>query len=65
MTAHRRLIGRNFWYSKPKSKGRDKLKVRWETGIFLGIRNSSNEVLIGTSEGVIKVRSIRRKGTNG
>ena len=28
------------------------------------MRNTSNEIFVGTKEGVIKVRSIRRKGTN-
>ena len=31
--------------------------------IFIGIRDESGEYLVGTPEGVIKVRSIRRKGS--
>ena len=75
MMAHRRLKDRSFnkkiigfgesvWYLKPKSAGKEKIKTRWATGILLGIRDESNEVLIGTEEGVIKVRTIRRKGTH-
>ena len=74
-TPYSRLKGRNFrtevaefgeciWYLKPESKGKTKLKSRWETGIWLGIREESGETLIGTKEGVIKVRSFREKGTN-
>ena len=74
MTAQRRLKGRNFrkgicefgecvWYLRPKSKGIHKLKSRWETGVYLGIRDESTEIFIGTEQGVIKVRTIRRKGS--
>ena len=75
MTAYRRSKGRKFsksiveigeavWYLRPKSAGKKKLKSRWSTGIWLGARDESNEILIGTEEGVIKVRTVRRKGTN-
>ena len=47
-------------YLKPMSKGRDKADSRWGEGVWLGIRDESGEHLIGTSEGVIKVRTIRR-----
>jgi len=75
MTALRRLKGRSFnkkitefgesvWYLKPKSVGKEKLRTRWATGIWLGVRDESNEIFIGTEEGVIKVRTVRRKGTH-
>jgi len=51
------------WYLKPKSKGKDKLKSRWESGVFLGIRDESSDVFIGTDAGNVKVRTIRRKGS--
>ena len=38
-----------------------KLDVRWDTGIFLGIRLHTTEKIIGTSKGVVVVQSIRRK----
>ena len=50
-------------YLIPKSKGKDKTRSRWATGIFLGIRDESTEAYIGTSGGVIKVRTLRRKGS--
>ena len=50
-----------MWYLKPKSVGVDKLNTRWGEGIWLGIREESGEILIGTLEGVIKVRTVRRK----
>ena len=71
MTAYRRLKGRNFrrevcefgeciWYLKPTSRGL-KLQSRWGGGIWLGVRDESNEAYVGTPEGVLKVRTIRRK----
>ena len=56
-------FGECVWYLKPKTKGKDKLKSRWESGIFLGIRDESAEVFIGTGNGVVRVRTIRRKGS--
>ena len=37
------------------------MKTRWATGVFLGIRDESQEVFIGTDEGVIKVRDVMRQ----
>ena len=48
-------------YLKSKSVGRDKIDSRWEDGIWLGIREDTGESIIGTQEGVIKARSVRRK----
>ena len=39
----------------------NKWDERWGEGVFLGVRPISNEVFIGTSEGVIKCRAIRRR----
>ena len=44
-------------------KCKNKMKSRWASGIWLGIRDESGEVIIGTDEGVIKCRTVRRKGT--
>ena len=46
-------------YLKPASVGRDKLDSRWEVGHFLGIKDESAELIIGTAVGVLKVRSVR------
>ena len=39
----------------------NKFDSRWDTGVWLGIRDESGESVIGTSAGVIKTRSFRRK----
>ena len=72
LTAHRRLRGKEFrvdvcefgecvWYMKPGSVGKDKFDNKWEDGVWLGVVNESGENIIGTSEGCIKVRAVKRK----
>ena len=71
LTAYRKWKGKGFrrevadfgetvLYLKPGTKGRDKLKVRWEQGIWLGILDEIGEVVVGIAEGVINVRDIKR-----
>jgi thiol-disulfide isomerase/thioredoxin len=73
LTGYRRLRGRDYdrvaiefgecvWYLLNKDKNRGKISPRWATGVYLGSREESNEILIGTSDGVIKARSFRRQG---
>jgi len=52
-------FGERVMYLKPDSLGKDKLDSRWETGHFLGIQDDSAELIVGTSIGVLKVRSVR------
>ena len=37
-----------------------KMDARYHQGIWLGLRQKSDEALVGTSLGVVKLRSIRR-----
>ena len=70
-TPYKRLKGRPFrrpiaefgeciWYLKHKSNVRGKLQPRWASGVFLGIREESGEIIVGTEAGVIKARTFRR-----
>ena len=63
-TARQRLRGRTFkspvvefgacvWYLRLKSAGKDKMNTRWGSGVWLGIREETNEVFVGTDEGVV------------
>jgi len=53
-------FGECTWYLKPKSEGKYKGDIRWEEGIWLGIRDRKGETLVGTANGIVKVRSTRR-----
>ena len=55
-------IGEKVWYKQiRKNKNQeDKLQTEWFEGIWLGHNRSSNEILIGTPEGVVKAYGIRR-----
>ena len=57
-------FGETVWYLRLKSGGRDKLKYRWGSGVWLGTRQESGESWVGTERGVIKVRDIIRKGSH-
>ena len=73
-TAHERRRGRkckipvakcgeSVWYKRIReSKERkDKFESEWEEGIWLGHSRASNEVLIGTDEGVVRTYTVKRK----
>ena len=53
-------IGERVMHYKPGIKGRDKLDNRWNSGMWLGMRDESHEVIIGTPLGCIKVRDVKR-----
>ena len=53
-------FGECVMYMKQGIKGKDKFETRWSEGVWLGIADRTNEVIVGTSEGVIKARDIKR-----
>ena len=72
MTAYRRLRGKDYngqvaefgecvMYMTPGITGRDMLDPRWEKGVWLGCNARGGEIIVGTLEGCMKVRSIRRR----
>lgn len=54
-------FGECAMYLKAKSVGTDKFDSRWEEGVWLGIREESREHIVGTTEGVIKARTVSRR----
>ena len=44
------------------SKGKDKQDSRWKYGVWLGIKEESGEVIIGTPQGVTKAQTIHQRG---
>ncbi len=55
-------FGECAYYLKLKTKGIHTWEERWAEGIWLGIREESGEILIGTDEGVVKARTWNKKG---
>ena len=51
------------WYKEMRDNKRHeaKLESEWKEGLWLGHQRSSNEMVIGTTEGVVKAYAIRRK----
>ena len=54
-------MGEFMCYLKPESRGVEKADTRWGDGIYVGIREESNEILVATNKGVIKVMSYKRR----
>ncbi|CAE7377600.1 unnamed protein product, partial [Symbiodinium necroappetens] len=44
-----------------RRRAKSKLDARWQEGVYLGLRLSSSEKIIGTPSGILVVQSIRRK----
>ncbi len=47
------------------SVGKYKLDVRWEDGVWLGIKMESGESIIDMAKGVVKASDLRRKEDDG
>ena len=74
-TAYERWKGRKFkkevvefaenvWYLKPRSRGATGFIGRWGEGVWLGIREETNEAMIATEEGMVRARTVRRKASH-
>ena len=50
---------RLLWKVRPKNK-MEKLNVRWEYGVFVGVKAVSGEMWVATKTGLQAVRSVRR-----
>ena len=70
-TNHRRWKGKDFDRPicefgeciialKLDSVGKQKSKVRWIQAVFLGIREETGELIVGTPDGIIKARDFKR-----
>lgn len=55
-------FGEKVWYKQLKEQGgkKDKFKSDWSEGVWLGHTSSSNEVLVGTVEGVVRAYAYKR-----
>ena len=50
-----------LWRRKPIGGALGKMSVRWESGIFLGVKGRTGEFIVGDEAGVWKTRTIQRK----
>ena len=56
-------FGEGVMYYTSDITGARTLESRWESGIWFGLRDETNEAIIGTPGGCIKSRDARRYGT--
>ena len=56
-------FGECVFYLKAGTRGVDKFECRWEEGVWLGVRDETGEVIIGTPQGVVKARDFKRRGS--
>ena len=54
---------RDSYYLELKTKGVYTWEERWKEGIWLGVREQSGEIIVGTKDGVVKCRTFKRKAT--
>ena len=55
-------FGECILYKVTKQPGRlVKLEPRWKHGVWIGIDQKTNEAIIGTEEGTVRARSVRRR----
>ena len=55
-------FGEGIWWKRRREGGPlGKLTVMWEDGVFLGVKGSTGEVIVGDTKGVWVTRTVRRK----
>ena len=50
-----------LWKRRPVGGALGKLAIMWKDGIFLGVKGTTNEIIIGSGEGIYRTRTILRK----
>ena len=53
-------FGEKVHYRKLEGENKNKLESQWEAGIWLGHARGSNEILIGTDQGVVRAWAVKR-----
>jgi hypothetical protein len=61
-----KLMGLEFgecvlWRRRPVGNNLAKLAVLWDVGVYLGVKGSTGEIIIGNSDGVWRTRTVRRR----
>ena len=56
------IVGEKIWYRPmDKYKDRSKVEANWEDGVWLGISRESNEILVGTKNGVMRAYALKQR----
>jgi hypothetical protein len=50
-----------MWKRKPSGAHLGKLTCMWDDGVYLGVKSTTGELVIGTKSGVWRTRTVRRK----
>ena len=58
-------FGESVMYLPTASVGKNKFDVRWEDGVWLGVKMGSGESTIGAANRVVKATDFRRKPEEG
>ena len=48
------------WKRKPVGGALGKLAIMWEDGIYLGMKGTTAEMIVGSTAGVFRTRTVRR-----
>ena len=50
-----------MWRRRPVGSNLAKLAVLWDVGVYLGVKGSTGEIIIGNGDGVWRTRTVRRR----
>ena len=50
-----------LWKRKPIGGALGKMSCMWEDGVYLGLKATTGEIIVGTKSGVWKTRSVQRR----
>ena len=61
-----KMLGLEFgelilWKRKPVGGAMGKMSCMWEDGVYLGLKSTTGETIVGTTSGVWKTRSVQRR----
>ena len=55
------LMEKVLWKRGPNAGGLGKLQSMWDEGVFLGVKGTTGEFIVGDAEGVHRTRTVHRR----
>ena len=49
-----------LWKRRPVGNALEKLAILWEDGVFLGVKGTARELVVGAGDGVYRTRTVQR-----